>query len=51
MSVQKLGATGVVAKYTIRKYCPHHAIQQKDLKIAETEWNQKAKSMDTASLR
>ena len=51
MSVYKLGATGVVAEYAVKKYRSHRAVQQKELETAEAEWNRKAKSMATASLK
>src|SRR6266481_2864289 len=33
MSVYRLGATGVLAEYVVKKYCSHHTVQQKDLDI------------------
>jgi len=51
MSVYKLGATGVVAEYAVKKYRSHRAVQQKELETMEAEWNRKAKSMATASLK
>jgi hypothetical protein len=43
MSVYKLGATGYVAEYAVKKYRSHCGVQQKELEIAEAEW--KARSM------
>lgn len=51
MSVYKQGAMGVVAEYVVKKYCLHRAVQQKDLESAEAEWNKKARSTATASLK
>jgi hypothetical protein len=51
MSVYKLGATGVVAEYVVKNYHSHHAVQQKELETTEAEWNRRAKSMATASLK
>jgi len=37
MSVYKLGATGISAKYAVKKYKSHHGVSQKDLDAADEE--------------
>lgn len=41
MSVYKLGATGVLAEFAVKKYKTHRSVMQKDLEEAQAEWEKK----------
>jgi hypothetical protein len=42
--VYRLGATGPIAEFAVKRYCSHRGAQARDLDIARAEWEkQKAK--------
>ncbi len=46
-SVYRLGATGVLAEFAVKRFRSHRGVMAKDLDIAQAEWEAKTKRMAT----
>jgi hypothetical protein len=44
-SVYRLGATGPIAEFAVRKYRSHRGVQAKDLDVARAEWDKRKARM------
>ncbi len=41
LQVYKLGATGVLAEFAVKKFNSHCSVMAKDLEVAQAEWEEK----------